>query len=300
MISVIIASVDEKRLQDVKNNIEETIGVEYEIISFNNGGTDKLGLCEVYNDGAKAAKYNLLCFMHEDISIKTQNWGLEVVNCFKKNPKIGVLGIAGSAYKSAAPSGWFAESHHTNLLYCNYIQSFKNKGEESVHYLEKGGKSDIAQAVCVDGMWFCSQREIAIKHPFDQNLLKGFHGYDIDFCLNVIQNGYEVMVSLNILMEHFSEGGYSKSWFEDTLKLHDKWANFLPVAVIELPDGERNLIEKSGYKWILKKMVSMGYSFKDLKLFLKVQKVKGNLSNGSFLKYLYYGFKYSGSNQKKA
>ncbi|WP_316802707.1 glycosyltransferase [Pedobacter nototheniae] len=292
MISIIIASVDEKRLRDVKNNIKETIGVDYELISFDNGGVDKLGLCEVYNKGAIAAKYDLLCFMHEDISIKTENWGIEVVNNFKRNPEVGILGVAGSAYKSLAPSGWFAESHHNNLLYCNYIQAFKNKGEKPIHYLERGNKIDIAKVVCVDGMWFCTLREIAVKYPFDQNMLKGFHGYDIDFCLNIFKNGYDIMVSLNILMEHFSEGGYSKSWLEDTLKLHDKWADFLPVSVVDLSGSERNLIEKSSYKWILKKLVSMGYDFKALYQFLNGYRVKGKLSNNLFFKCLFYSLKY--------
>lgn len=50
MISVIIASADKAFLAKVSEDIKNTIGVEFEIIGFDNANAEK-GICEVYNIG---------------------------------------------------------------------------------------------------------------------------------------------------------------------------------------------------------------------------------------------------------
>jgi hypothetical protein len=232
MISIIISSANKSLLSDVIMNIKSTVGVEHEIISFDNSDGLK-GICEIYNLGAQRAKYNILCYMHEDIAIKTEDWGLEVIKIFKQ-VDIGVLGVAGSAYKSEVPSGWSAESFKVKLISCNYVQSFKRTKRSSVHYQLNTDGSDLAQVVCVDGMWFCTPKKVALENPFDEQLLKGFHGYDIDYCLQVSLH-YKAVVTFKILMEHFSEGGYNQSWLDDTLKLHKKWEHTLPRSTKDIP-----------------------------------------------------------------
>ena len=74
MISIIISSANSKQLEEVSQNVAQTIGVPYEIISFNNAD-GSMGICEVYNKGTAKAKYDLLCFMHEDLLFKTMDWG---------------------------------------------------------------------------------------------------------------------------------------------------------------------------------------------------------------------------------
>lgn len=73
MISIIICSKNKDLLKDVSANIELTIGVPYEIIAIENN-KGEFGICKAYNDGASKAKYDIFCFMHEDISFETQNW----------------------------------------------------------------------------------------------------------------------------------------------------------------------------------------------------------------------------------
>src|ERR1700749_695104 len=105
MISVIISSVSPAYLEQVIKNVEDTIGVDHEIIAFDNRDGKK-GICEIYNQGIGKARYDILCFMHEDIRILTANWGQAIQKTFNQNPDFGLLGIAGSDYKSLAPSGW--------------------------------------------------------------------------------------------------------------------------------------------------------------------------------------------------
>ncbi|MES2650952.1 MAG: glycosyltransferase [Bacteroidota bacterium] len=275
MISIIIASVKSDMLANVSENISNTIGVEFEIISFDNSNGEK-GLCELYNLGAKRARYNNLCFMHEDIKIKTNNWGNIVLECFNNRPKLGVLGVAGSAYKSFAPSGWgIGGERHTEFY--NYIQTFKAKDKPSIHAYLNVANDDFKNAVTVDGMWFCTTKEIAVAHQFDENTFKRFHCYDLDYCLNVGQI-YDVGITFDILIEHFSEGGYTKEWFFETLKLHNKWQYMLPKSTIEIPRRIKYLIERKAYLIIFSRLISFNFNKKYIVDFFEEYRAKSKMS----------------------
>lgn len=277
-------------LESAKLNILATVGVPFEIIAFDNSSGQK-GICQIYNEGALAANYDILCYMHEDLDIKTLSWGKQVVDLFNGNKNIGVVGVVGSAYKSYAPSGWAAPSHNPKTIHCNYLQSFKRAKKPPFHYYMNPDQVEIAKVVCVDGMWFCTTKSIAIECKFDQSLLNGFHCYDLDYCLNVSRK-YDVVVSFNILMEHFSEGGYSQGWFDDTIKLHEKWADTLPRSVIHVSNAQQRSLEKRSYKGFLEKMIALDYSFQEMVSFLNTYYQRKDLNTMQYIKLLYYSLKF--------
>ncbi|SEM69296.1 hypothetical protein SAMN05216436_106223 [bacterium A37T11] len=55
----------------------------------------------------------------------------------------------------------------------------------------------------LDGVWLCTRKNIALKFPFDERSLKGFHCYDLDFSLNVGLN-HDFIITYNVLLERFS------------------------------------------------------------------------------------------------
>ena len=66
MLSIIICSVLPERLRKISQNIDETIGVEYEIVTIDN--REKCwSIARAYNEGARQAKYPNLFFVHEDV-----------------------------------------------------------------------------------------------------------------------------------------------------------------------------------------------------------------------------------------
>ena len=85
----------------------------------------------------------------------------------------------------------------------------------------------LSEVACVDGVWFCTTKAIAIKSKFDEKLLKGFHGYDVDFSLNVGQN-HKILVTYAILLYHASEGNFDSNWLRETIKVQHKWDYLLP------------------------------------------------------------------------
>lgn len=277
-------------LRDVSNNIQETIGVPFEILSYENS-KGKQGICELYNIGAKQATFDILCFMHEDIVIRTLNWGGILKGIFMNNPKLGVIGLAGATYKCAASTGWEVLSFEHSLIRRNYIQRFKFSDTAPQYFNVNPDNNRLSKVVSVDGMWFCTTKEVTSKFAFDEQLLKGFHGYDLDFCYQVRQE-YDIAVTYDILLEHFSEGHYGKDWWQDNLKLHKKWQKMLPVGLEDLSSRDKFLIEKRGYRWIIERLSAMGYSLGYVSRFLISQKYRGLISWQLYFKGNLFALKY--------
>ena len=83
MISVLVCSLRPDLLQQLRDNISKTIGITYEILAFDNK-LEKKGLAEVYNILGERAKFDILCFLHEDVIITTRNWGSILLQLFTK------------------------------------------------------------------------------------------------------------------------------------------------------------------------------------------------------------------------
>ena len=98
MLSIITCSIKPEQLKAFKKNIETTIGIPFELIAFDNRVL-QYGLCKVYNECARQAKYDFLCFAHEDISFQTYDWGKIIISELSK-PDCGVIGFAGASHKS--------------------------------------------------------------------------------------------------------------------------------------------------------------------------------------------------------
>ncbi len=253
MISIIICSINNTYLADVKKDIAKTIGTPYEILAIDNS-VDSRGICEVYNQAAQLAKYDILCFMHEDIKIHTLNWGSIVFNIFDKNSELGIIGIAGSSYKSLTPSSWHCyDIDAPEVLNYNIIQNYKHTQKERALECANPNQVSLEKVVCVDGVWLCCTRAAFSFYQFNGKLLKKFHGYDLDFCLGV-GDRFEVAITFDILIEHFSEGNFNKVWLKEILKLHKKWSRKLPVNLVGLPSEKIAIEEKRGFKNLLLRM----------------------------------------------
>ncbi|TFF33704.1 glycosyltransferase [Mucilaginibacter psychrotolerans] len=254
MISIIICSIDPVLLAAVKENISATIGIPFEIIATDNRNSTK-GICEVYNDSVAYARYELLCFVHEDIVISTQDWGKTLVRLFK-DPKLGLVGVAGSNYRPLTPSAWAGIGPKT--VYQNIIQAHKfKKADDALHYLNPK-KEKLAKVACVDGVWLTTTKTIASAIKFDQDTFKGFHVYDVDFSMSVAQS-YTVAVTFEILIKHLSEGRYDQAWMADNLKFSEKWHSKLPLSVGEHAPELLMSGEKSTFKHFIEQLIQFGF-----------------------------------------
>ena len=216
MISVIICSANQAFAQQVQKNIAETIGVTWEPVIIDNTQSPK-GITHIYNLGAARAQYDILCFVHEDVLFQTQNWGVKIIESFKNDNSLGLIGIAGSKYKSKTPSGWY--SGFPELDCCNITHLNNDNQKQSIYFNPSPG-SQTQRVIVLDGVFLCCPRNVWEITRFDDILLKDFHLYDLDFSSRVAEK-YKVIVTFGIDIIHITKGmHYGNKWLESTLVWH--------------------------------------------------------------------------------
>ena len=92
-------------------------------------------------------------------------------------------------------------------------------------------------------LFLCTRKEVFDEFQFDEERLKGFHGYDVDYSLQVFTK-YKVKVVFDILMTHYSSGNVNKAWVESAIVIAKKWKHRLPVSVYPWTKKEQDF-----YHW---------------------------------------------------
>jgi glycosyltransferase involved in cell wall biosynthesis len=223
MISIIICSRDIELYDKVSKSIQETIGkIEYEIIRIDNS-IENLPITKAYNKGIQKSKFEYLLFVHEDVIFHTLEWGRILVNIFESNPRFGLIGVAGAKYKSKYPSAFW----HTQeeLLSIKLIQHYPYKPTSHVELGFRSGNYE--DAVVIDGVFMALQKSLDVK--FNEEI-SGFHCYDLAISIDVLEKGYKILVSNQILIEHFSNGNTNLDFIKGVIKFHDLYKNKLPKA----------------------------------------------------------------------
>lgn len=222
----------------MRENIINTVGVDSEIVVIDNsfGG---YSIFSAYAEGTVIAKGDILCFVHDDVSFVTQDWGKNVLKHFKDDT-VGVLGVAGTHFLPDMPSAWW----EPEMCSQNIIQTRGYSGEEMRELVcEDKYRNSANELVAVDGVFMCIPKRLFNKISWDMKTYDGFHGYDIDVCLQALSVGYQVRMAWDILIEHNSYGAYDSDAFITSQKtIYEKWKKFLPVfRGVEMSDEDLQL-----------------------------------------------------------
>ncbi|MBP1663595.1 MAG: hypothetical protein H6Q19_735 [Bacteroidetes bacterium] len=256
MISVIICSKHGKLSESLARNIDDTIGVPYEIVCINNS-RNEYSIFSAYNKGIAQSKYPFLCFVHEDVNFQTKNWG-NIIKSHLNNSTTGLIGVAGSNTVLSVPSSWSSSQEK----YINIIQS----GKHSEHIrLPIEHNDDKQEVILLDGVFLGANRDIFSKIAFDEKL-KGFHGYDLDICLQSAFAGFQNYVVFDVLIEHYSKGFRNKRYFENLIQVFGKWDKYLPIYDKNKYTAEEILkSEEKMINYLFIKMIKRGFSAKEIK-----------------------------------
>ncbi|MBI4683243.1 MAG: glycosyltransferase [Nitrospirae bacterium] len=214
-------------------------GEAYEIIIVDNGSTDEteqvcrggfktrpyheqitcirnpenLGVSKALNIGAGAARYNMLCFMHNDVFVLQKNWTAAIYKFINETKNAGVVGLYGA--KTMRRDGSF-------------------RGKSIVHAKKDSPsiRKPFERVAVVDGLLMAAHKQAFEKM---RGFCDGFimHFYDKDFSMRAYRDGLSNYV-LNIPFEHAASTTRSQLVQDDAIR-DEAQENFMQVWNIYLP-----------------------------------------------------------------
>lgn len=255
MISVIVCSVSPERLARLKENIQRTIGCDYEVVAIDNREAG-YSIAKAYNLGASQAVGEYLCFAHEDIAFYTDGWG-EIIEAQLSVDGVGYVGFAGSMGKPKELSAWYFSKDYRRI---NLVEKTSEKSRE---WRDIPDAENFSQVVTLDGLCLMASRRVWSEVKFDEKTFTGFHFYDLDVTVAATAKGYKNYVCGNIEVEHFSMGSYNRNWYEWAEVFTQKWGEKLPFYTENLSDkkiarNERIALRSMTYLLIRKRILSRG------------------------------------------
>ncbi|SFD72760.1 glycosyltransferase [Flavobacterium phragmitis] len=259
MISLIICSRTSTLPESFDENIRNTIGSEYELILIDNSQS-QYSIFEAYNLGIQKSKGDILCFIHDDIRFHTIDWGKKLLFIFRSDKQIGLVGIAGAKIKGTVTSGWWDCPDRYRVI--NIIQHTKlgklenwNVGWEN---------NNLQEVVAIDGVFMSISKDDNFQFS---KKFRGFHNYDLDISFKTRQKRKKIVVTNEILLEHFSEGVVDDKWIASTFKIHNYYNRLLPMQV-------GNKVSKEEFEKIdfdnFQKMIYLSFVHKNLDLAFKI------------------------------
>jgi len=192
-----------------------------EILMYENDG--EMSLTQVYNKGLKESVNDIVVFMHDDLILETSNMTPKIVKLFEKHPEYGIIGIAGT---DNLLSGMWWQSRENMFGVVGHL----HEGKRHVNHYSKGVFNDVLKdVVIVDGLFFIVRKSL-LKKEFNEEF-KGFHFYDIPFCVENHLEGVKIGLTTKFGVTHKSIGITNKQWEKNKLLFEALFEKQLPLTI---------------------------------------------------------------------
>ncbi len=221
IVVVFSSHLSNEENQEFIRHIKLTIGnVKYKTVYYTN--LNQFSLSEIYNKaiGEHYTEKGIMIFLHNDLEIRTHNWGRILLNHFN-NSDYGIIGVAGSSYTNGVWWSDFSKAYGI-VSHTNGISEWVSEYSQTI----KG----IQPVVTIDGLFMAVDCD-KIKHKFDENYGK-FHFYDQSFAVPNYLSNVNIGVITNIRILHKSIGQTNDSWNENRQKFEEEYKDTLPIKYI--------------------------------------------------------------------
>ena len=243
MISIIICGRQATLSAEMQTNIASTIGCDYELVVIDNS-LNRYSIFQAYNEGVKRAKGDILCFVHDDVLFRTDNWGT-IVTDLLKDDSIGIVGFAGTHFLPSVPMYW------TESPYISEHNLTNDQGKVLQCFHDAYFSNEMIDALACDGFCFFIPKTMFNDISFDESTFNGFHMYDMDICMQIYSRGKRLVITDKVLIEHFWSESLAPTkkgmnLFDKNLILFfEKWKPLFPLLVgIDLPAETLNRINR--------------------------------------------------------
>jgi hypothetical protein len=220
-VSAIVCSIRPEYFANIERKLTEQFSRhQFEMIGIH----DAKSLCEAYNRGAVRATGEILIFCHDDIDIAHADFGERLL---RHLASYDVVGVAGASKLVNADWG------HAGLPHVHGQIIHRPPGQEGYLYFCAGMQAPVVENIqALDGVFIGMHRKVWEAVRYDATTFDGFHGYDIDFTFRAHRSGYRLAVPMDLLLIHFSTGGYDLKWQVGNLKFLHKFPELSNLPAI--------------------------------------------------------------------
>lgn len=223
-VSVVISTrkIDDDYVKHVKKMFSQP---DTEINIYENDGVSSL--TEIYNVGLQDSKNDLVVFMHDDLILETPNMTPKIVKMMGDHSidssRYGIVGIAGT---DKLTSGMWWQNRENMYGVVGHV----HEGKRHVNHYSKGVFNEkLKDVVTVDGLFFIVHKK-RIKKRFNEDF-KGFHFYDISFCVENYLEGVRIGLTTKFGVTHKSIGITNKQWEKNKLFFEALYEKKLPLII---------------------------------------------------------------------
>lgn len=219
-ISVVISTrkIDDTYVKHVRKSFSHP---KTEIIIYENNGN--FSLTELYNKGIRESKNDIVVFMHDDLIIETTNLTPKIGKLFDEHPEYGIIGVAGT--DNLISGMWWSDRSSVYGIVA-HIQDGKRHINQ---YSKQTFPDTLKEVVTIDGLFFMIHKN-RIKTPFNEEF-KGFHFYDVSFCVENYLLGVKIGLTTKIMITHKSIGIVNKQWEKNKLYFEALYDKHLPLKI---------------------------------------------------------------------
>lgn len=151
------------------------------------------GITSGYNQMMKSSDAKYKVYLHQDVFIMNRNFLQDILALFHKFPRLGMIGAAGT--KTIPSNGiWWEGIAKYGKVYDSHTGQMGLLSFGEV-------KSDYESVRAIDGFIMATQFDL----PWREDLLKGWHFYDLSQSLEFISAGYEVGVPKQVRPWHIHD-----------------------------------------------------------------------------------------------
>jgi len=231
VVVVFSSHLSEEENQKFIKHISNTIGVKHKVVCYPN--FNQFSLSQIYNQAI--AEHNnddaIMVFCHNDITIKTPTWGKLLLHKFNHS-KFQIIGVAGTTYLSNNGVWWTDRSKmHGVVQHTDGLKTW-------VSEYSRPRRGIVVPVVLVDGLFIavnCNE----ITDGWDEEF-RGFHMYDVSFCVPNYLNGCDIGVTTDIRIMHNSVGMTNQEWENNRIQFVQKYQHDLPIIHETLIKSDKN------------------------------------------------------------
>lgn len=208
--------------------------MEIEIIAIR----DAKSMTSAYNEAMQKSDSKYKVYLHQDVYIQNTNFIIDILNVFKRDIKIGLMGMVGA--KIIPVSGiWWQDHWKVGKVYDSHkgVVELLNFSEINDLYTEVKG---------IDGLIMITQYDL----PWREDIFDGWHFYDISQSLEFIRKEFKVVVPNQHTAWCIHDCGYvnTTNGFEESRnKFLDNYSkDIFPLVSILIPAyNQTNYLEQA-------------------------------------------------------